>query len=74
MVFAWGNSPLSATMYEIVPGFIASLVVAVVVSLATHKPSAEIEAEFDAAVAQAHDDYVALEAPVTSESGATRTA
>lgn len=57
VVFIWGNSPLSATMYEIVPGFAASLLVTVVVSLATHKPSAEIEAEFDAAVAQSRQDY-----------------
>jgi len=61
VVFVWGNSPLSATMYEIVPGFIASLLVAVVVSLLTYRPSAEIDAEFDAAVAQAHDDYRAPE-------------
>lgn len=57
VVFVWGHSPLSATLYEIVPGFIASLVVAVVVSLATYKPSAEIDAEFDSAVEQAHADY-----------------
>lgn len=57
VVFVWGNSPLSDTMYEIVPGFIASLLVAVVVSLLTYKPSAEIDAEFDAAVEQAHHDY-----------------
>ncbi|HSP74849.1 MAG TPA: sodium/proline symporter PutP [Cryobacterium sp.] len=73
VVFAWGNSPLSATMYEIVPGFIASLVVAVVVSMATYKPSAEIDAEFDAAVAQAHDDYVVPVAAAGAESGAART-
>ncbi|WP_104163562.1 sodium/proline symporter PutP [Cryobacterium sp. N22] len=57
VVFIWGNSPLSDTMYEIVPGFAASLLSAVAVSLATHKPSAEIEAEFDAAVEQARQDY-----------------
>jgi sodium/proline symporter len=57
VVFAWGNSPLSATMYEIVPGFVASLLVAVVVSLLTYTPSAEIDAEFDDAAAQAHDNY-----------------
>jgi len=73
VVFIWGNSPLSDVMYEIVPGFIASLLVAVVVSLATYKPSAEIDAEFDAAVAQAHDDYRASETPATSDSGAART-
>ncbi|POH62578.1 sodium/proline symporter PutP [Cryobacterium zongtaii] len=57
VVFVWGNSELSATMYEIVPGFLASLLVTVVVSLATYKPSMEIEAEFDEAVAQAHHNY-----------------
>jgi sodium/proline symporter len=57
VVFIWGNSPLSATMYEIVPGFAASLLVAVVVSLLTYKPSTEIDTEFDAAVAQARQDY-----------------
>ncbi|WP_051973003.1 sodium/proline symporter PutP [Cryobacterium sp. MLB-32] len=59
VVFIWGNSPLSATLYEIVPGFAASLLVAVVVSLATYKPSAEIDAEFDAAVEQSHANYKA---------------
>ena len=50
IVFAWGNSPLAATMYEIVPAFLANLVVAVVVSRLTWKPNPEIEAEFDEAV------------------------
>lgn len=58
VVFIWGNSPLSATMYEIVPGFAASLLVAVVVSLVTYKKSLEIEAEFDEAAAQARQDYI----------------
>ena len=34
-------------IYEIIPGFIASLVVAVVVSLATKAPSNEVTAIFD---------------------------
>ena len=34
-------------LYEIIPGFIASLVVAIVVSLATKAPSAEVTAVFD---------------------------
>jgi len=59
VVFIWGNSPLGDVMYEIVPGFIASILVAVIVSLATHKPSAEIETEFDAAVEQSHPRYKA---------------
>ncbi|TFD76120.1 sodium/proline symporter PutP [Cryobacterium sp. Sr8] len=73
VVFVWGNSPLSDTMYEIVPGFIASLLVAVVVSLLTYKPSAEIDAEFDAAVAQAHHDYKVPETVSVEDSTATRT-
>jgi len=53
VVFVWGNSPLSATLYEIVPGFAASLIVAVVVSMATYKRSEAIETEFAEAVEQA---------------------
>jgi sodium/proline symporter len=34
-------------LYEIIPGFLASLVVAIVVSLATKAPSAEVTAVFD---------------------------
>jgi len=49
-VFTWGNSALADTMYEIVPGFILNVLVAVVVSLLTYKPKPEIEAEFDAAL------------------------
>lgn len=53
-VFVWGNiEVLDSAMYEIVPGFILNLLVAVGVSLATYKPNAEIEAEFDQAVAAA---------------------
>ncbi|WP_104129858.1 sodium/proline symporter PutP [Cryobacterium sp. N21] len=61
VVFIWGNSPLAGVMYEIVPGFAASLIVAVVVSLLTYKPNAEIDAEFDLAAEQAHSKYVAPE-------------
>ncbi|QYF72312.1 sodium/proline symporter PutP [Cryobacterium sp. PAMC25264] len=61
VVFIWGNSPLSATMYEIVPGFAASLLVAVVVSLFTYTASTEIETEFDTAAAEARQDYIAPE-------------
>ncbi|MCY7288265.1 MAG: sodium:proline symporter, partial [Cryobacterium sp.] len=59
VVFVWGNSALGDTLYEIVPGFAASLIVAVVVSLATYKPSSDIDAEFDAAAEQAHPQYSA---------------
>lgn len=52
VAFAWGQIPaLSGTLYEIVPGFLANLIVAVVVSLATTPPSAEVQAEFEEAVA-----------------------
>ncbi|MFC5930417.1 sodium/proline symporter PutP [Cryobacterium melibiosiphilum] len=61
VVFVWGNLPVGDTLYEIIPGFAASLLVAVIVSLATYKPNAEIEAEFDAAVEQAHHAYTAPE-------------
>ena len=52
VAFIWGQTPaLSGMLYEIVPGFLANLVVAVVVSLATAPPSAEVQAEFEEAVA-----------------------
>ena len=47
VVFVWGNiDALTSNMYEIVPGFIACLVVAVVVSRMTWRENPEIEAEF----------------------------
>mgnify|MGYP003131195850 CR=1 FL=1 len=42
-----GGEPLSDVMYEIVPGFIASLIVTVAVSLATAAPRREIVATFE---------------------------
>jgi sodium/proline symporter len=59
VVFVWGNSALGDILYEIVPGFGASLLVAVVVSLATHKPNAAIDTEFDTAAEQARPNYKA---------------
>ncbi|MBM7051926.1 sodium/proline symporter PutP [Rothia sp. ZJ1223] len=54
-VFIWGYNPeLKALMYEIVPGFILNIVVAVIVSLVTYKHDPEVEAEFDAAVTAAN--------------------
>jgi sodium/proline symporter len=61
VVFIWGSLPLGDILYEIVPGFAASLIVAVVVSLATYKPNADIDAEFDAAAEQARPKYRAPE-------------
>ncbi|MDO4898835.1 MAG: sodium/proline symporter PutP [Rothia sp. (in: high G+C Gram-positive bacteria)] len=54
-VFIWGNdADLHKAMYEIVPGFIVNLLVAVAVSLVTYKANsaqaAEIAEEFDRAV------------------------
>ncbi|MFJ8237745.1 sodium/proline symporter PutP [Ureibacillus sp. NPDC094379] len=48
VAFIWGQSEaLSGMLYEIVPGFIINLILAVIVSLITYKPNAEIESEFD---------------------------
>ncbi|RKQ30511.1 sodium/proline symporter PutP [Oceanobacillus halophilus] len=46
-VFVWGNTGLSDVLYEIVPGFILSLLVTYIVSLVTYKPNKEVEVEFD---------------------------
>lgn len=51
-VFIWSAyGPLIAgvRLYEIIPGFLANLVVAIVVSLLTRKDNPELEAEFDMA-------------------------
>ncbi|BDZ42373.1 sodium:proline symporter [Paraoerskovia sediminicola] len=50
VAFAWGQSSLGDTLYEIVPGFATCMIVAVVVSLALKPDNAEITEEFDAAV------------------------
>ncbi|WP_411731798.1 sodium/proline symporter PutP [Paeniglutamicibacter sp.] len=48
-VFVWGNiDALASNMYEIVPGFVLNLIVAVLVSRATYKHNATIEEEFTA--------------------------
>ena len=48
VAFVWGKLDiLASTLYEIVPGFIVCLLVAVTVSIATYKPNKEIETEFD---------------------------
>lgn len=46
----WGGSRKEALfgLYEMVPGFVLALIVAVVVSLVTYRPDAEMEREFDA--------------------------
>ncbi|MDQ3077633.1 MAG: sodium/proline symporter PutP [Pseudomonadota bacterium] len=48
-VIAWIMLGLSATLYEIVPGFILSSITIWLVSRMTPPPSAEIDAQFDAA-------------------------
>ncbi len=48
---AWLMFLAGTGIYEILPGFVASLVVAVIVTLLTKKPSAEVEKLFDDAVA-----------------------
>ena len=52
-VFIWKALSVNGgifELYEILPGFVLNLVVAVVVSLATYRPDPEIEAEFEQAV------------------------
>ncbi|WP_432361845.1 sodium/proline symporter PutP [Sporosarcina sp. UB5] len=47
----WGNvDALSNALYEIVPGFLICLVVAIIASLMTYRPNAEIDKEFDDAM------------------------
>ncbi|MCC9195416.1 sodium/proline symporter PutP [Arthrobacter sp. zg-Y820] len=53
VAFLWGTFEMPGVLgdvYEIIPGFIINLVLTVVVSRLTYKPSAEIDAEFDDAV------------------------
>lgn len=56
VAFAWGRSDLASSLYEIVPGFLSGLVVAVVVSLVTRAPGQEVLTEFDAARRRATGD------------------
>ena len=51
----WGMVPATSDLiYEIVPGFIAHIIVAVVVTLMTKEPAAEVQEEFDRAAKLAH--------------------
>ncbi|UWX97828.1 sodium/proline symporter PutP [Arthrobacter zhaoxinii] len=60
--YIWGSvDALSGTLYEIVPGFIINVVLTVVVSLFTHKPSAEVDAEFSDAARLAKEPAQAPE-------------
>jgi sodium/proline symporter len=61
IVFAWdayGEAVSGVDLYEIVPGFIANLVVAVIVSRMTYTPNPEMDREFDTAVEVAHEKKV----------------
>lgn len=49
VAIGWGMSPLGDTLYELVPGFISALAVAVGVSLATKAPEAKVMEEFEEA-------------------------
>ena len=51
----WLSYMADTGVYEIIPGFFAGLVVTVIVSLLTPKPSAEVEALFDRAVKAAEE-------------------
>jgi sodium/proline symporter len=62
IVFAWdayGEAVSGVDLYEIVPGFIANLVVAVIVSRMTYTPNPEMDREFDTAIEVAHEKKVA---------------
>lgn len=54
VVLIWPQTPW-ADLYEIIPGFIAALVVAVVVSLATFRDEPETDRDFDIAVARSRE-------------------
>lgn len=59
VVFVWGNvEVLTSNMYEIVPGFLANLLVTVVVSRLTPQDDPEIQAEFTAMERQVRHDSV----------------
>lgn len=50
VAFLWGTFEMPGVLgdvYEIIPGFLINLLLTVVVSRLTYKPSAEIDAEFD---------------------------
>ena len=49
-VIIWKETGLGEGLYEIVPGFIANLLVSIVVSLFTYRPNEEIEKEFDKSI------------------------
>lgn len=54
VVLIWPQTPWSA-LYEIIPGFVAGLIVAVVVSLITYRDEPGVDEHFDAAVARSRE-------------------
>lgn len=50
VAFAWGQSPMTSVLYEMVPGFASAMLVAIIVSLVTYKKNPVIDEEFDRAV------------------------
>lgn len=69
-VFTWGYTPW-AELYEIIPGFVLGLLVAVIGSLATHKHDPEIEREFsEAERLVAHPEEASPEAAAEAAAGA----
>lgn len=52
VAFVWGqvSTPLTDSIYEIIPGFAVNLIVAIVVSKFTYKPNADMDADFDESV------------------------
>ena len=48
--FAWGMSPLTETLYEIVPGVLASIIAMVAVTLATKPPAQSVVDKYEAAL------------------------
>lgn len=61
-VFIWDAAGFA--LYEIIPGFVANMIVAIAVSLATFRSNAEVEEEFD--------DTVAMTSPVRTVGPAAR--
>ena len=49
VAIGWGMSPLGDTLYELVPGFFAALIVTVVVSRLTGEPNEKVVQEFEEA-------------------------
>lgn len=67
---AWGMSSLSDSLYEIVPGFLTSLLVTIGVSLLTKAPDAGVATEFEQAAKLAR--LVKADDSVTSEEAADK--